>query len=874
MVHVSSSNSDRQSQDNAISPLTSISGGVDVSAKRVGVGGDVVGRDKTTDQSVHIENVTKSAIAIGAKARATLHIHEAPAPVVTALHQLKPPPSDFLGREAELATLTSTLSEGKTNIVVLHGLGGSGKTALALKLAEQVAPAYPDAQFYVDLQGLTQPLLATEVMSRVIRAYYPTSKLPDKEAELNGQYLSVLHNRRALLLLDNAANEEQVIPLIPPAGCAMIVTSRQRFVLPGQLVRHLEELSAHEARHLLLQIAPRIGDRADKIARLCGNLPLALRLAGSTLAGHPDLDLAEYAQRLADNRKRLELVEASVSLSCDLLSAELQRYWYELAIFTAPFGRAAAALEVSLKSVAEALSEFIRYSLLEWNEVDQTYHLHDLVRLFAGTHLGRIEKQAAHRRVGHYYSHDQRQRYLLDAIFHLQRGGEYEEAAQLATSNTSVIMGRRQSPTMRSLLEQFKAGQLSKPQTIAVNISLGQIYALLGEEQKARIRFRRAIAQAATLSRSSAKHLLLARAYRGIGELLEHESPLKALDSLRRGLRESAGRDPQLEADMRIKVGTILMNLEKYVAAQNSVEQGMKMLPRGPSQLRAAALLNLSEIYYRQGRARDGQQIARRALTISNQLKDDWMKLKLKINMGVNADISGSWSDALVHYQEALELAAQLGDVNHLTMLRINLGSLHMNMGDYVTANDHLQKGLDSARNHDSLKEHLVNLLCNVADLNLRQSKWQDAMPSLREAERLAKEMGLDHLLPEIYRSLAQVYLLRQESRKALILANRSVKSAEKFGDEIETGKSLRVLGRIQWTNHRPKATLVSFERSLTTLRDTEPYEAARTKVEWGRALLAADRARAMTLLREARATFEQLGAQRDRQACTLLLNG
>jgi hypothetical protein len=130
----------------------------------------------------------------------------------------------------------------------------------------------------LDLKGAsTQPLTVAEALAHVVRAYHPAAKLPDSESELRGLYLSVLNGQRALLLMDNAANAEQVEPLIPPAGCLLLVTSRQHFTVPGLAAKNLDTLSAADARDLLLTIAPRIETQADEIATLCGHLPLALR---------------------------------------------------------------------------------------------------------------------------------------------------------------------------------------------------------------------------------------------------------------------------------------------------------------------------------------------------------------------------------------------------------------------------------------------------------------------------------------------------------------------------------------------------------------------------------------------------------------------
>ena len=211
-------------------------------------------------------------------------------------------------------------------------------------LAERLKPRYPDAQFYLDLKGADkQPLSVTAALTHVIRAYHPTAKLPDSEAELRGLYMSVLEGQRALLLMDNAADKAQVEPLIPPSSCFLLVTSRQHFPLPGLFAKDLNTLPPNDARDLLLKIAPRIDDQADTLAKLCGYLPLALRLAGSALAERRTLTPADYVKRLEDAQTRLELVEASLSLSYELLSEELQRAWCALAVFPDTFDLAAAA---------------------------------------------------------------------------------------------------------------------------------------------------------------------------------------------------------------------------------------------------------------------------------------------------------------------------------------------------------------------------------------------------------------------------------------------------------------------------------------------------------------------------------------------------
>src|SRR5205085_530162 len=252
-----------------------------------------------------------------------------------------------------------------------------------------------------------QPVAVAEALSHVIRAYYPTAKLPEGVEELYALYLSVLSGQRALLLMDNARDAAQVEPLIPPDTCVLLVTSRQHFTLPGLFAKRLDTLSPEESRELLLKIAPRIGERAGEIAQLCGHLPLALRLAASALAERENLSPADYVRRLTDAKKRLELVEASLTLSYDLLSAEMQRLWRALSVFPDTFDAAAAAAvwETDADAAQDALGDLLKFSMLDFDATTTRYRLHDLTRLFADSRLSDEERSAGQiRHAAHYLS--------------------------------------------------------------------------------------------------------------------------------------------------------------------------------------------------------------------------------------------------------------------------------------------------------------------------------------------------------------------------------------------------------------------------------------------------------------------------------------
>ena len=337
------------------------------------------------------------------------------------LFQLPRPPADFTGRESELAELRAAVETGGVTISGLQGQGGVGKTALALTLAGEIAPRYPDAQIFVDLKGVSEkPLTPGEAMAHVIRAFHPDpeAKLPESEADLGGIYRNLLYGKRVLLLMDNARDAAQVRPLIPPQSCLLLVTSRQHFHLPGLKPKTLDVLPSAEAKQLLLTIAPRIDAEAEAIAKLCGYLPLALRLAASALAARVDLAPAEYARRLVSERLKLlgakdkskdESVEASINLSYGLLGQETQLRWRTLGVFPDTFDALAAATVWGMEedgaqdAAGDNLGELIQYSLLEWNDKTERYRLHDLMRDFARARLTLSERDAAARRHARHY---------------------------------------------------------------------------------------------------------------------------------------------------------------------------------------------------------------------------------------------------------------------------------------------------------------------------------------------------------------------------------------------------------------------------------------------------------------------------------------
>jgi tetratricopeptide (TPR) repeat protein len=348
--------------------------------------------------------------------------------VPLSIAQLSPPaaaqlPLDiahFTGRQAELAHLHALMAQEDVETVVISaiaGTGGVGKTALAVHLAHQLAPQFPDAQLYVNLHGYEphQRLSPAQVLDRFLRALgVPAEALPTDVDEQAALYRSVLAGKRALVVLDNASSPDQVRHLLPASPtCGVLVTSRDSLAAlvaqEGARLLDLDVLAPGEALELLSRIAgpDRIAaetEAAAEVAQLCGYLPLAVSIAGARLATRPVMRLAALAGRLRDEQHRLrELaagdleVRASFALSYRALDAEAARLFRHLGLIAGPDfapGVAAVLTEITPERAEELLEALVDAHLVEATSTPGRYRFHDLLRLYARERLHSEETDA------------------------------------------------------------------------------------------------------------------------------------------------------------------------------------------------------------------------------------------------------------------------------------------------------------------------------------------------------------------------------------------------------------------------------------------------------------------------------------------------
>ncbi|HET6409977.1 MAG TPA: NB-ARC domain-containing protein, partial [Chthoniobacteraceae bacterium] len=319
------------------------------------------------------------------------------------LRTIPPPRVDFVGRQKELEQLRDLATKGDAAIIGLKGMGGIGKTQLAYVLAAEWAMEFPDAWILLDGRGTQgQPPAPAELLSQVIVAFCPDSgaKLPDDLIQLKALYRKILSGKRALILLDNAKDTSQAAPLEPPAGNALIVTSRRSMMLAGRASVTIGEMGPDDAAKLLRDDYEKLAnDEVAELVRLCAGLPLALRLAASHLALEAaerdgEANVGAYLYALKNGRlKNLNAdaedtgeitVSETLRLSVEPLAKEEKQAWHRLAIFTSSF--CAKAAEAIAGTSQTMLNFFLRRSLLEADGADR-YKLHDLAVDYARANL-------------------------------------------------------------------------------------------------------------------------------------------------------------------------------------------------------------------------------------------------------------------------------------------------------------------------------------------------------------------------------------------------------------------------------------------------------------------------------------------------------
>jgi tetratricopeptide (TPR) repeat protein len=709
-----------------------------------------------------------------------------PAALESALHQLPPPPRDYIGREEELEQVRQAVEQGASAILI-EGLGGVGKTAFALKAAEFVMTKFPDAQLYINLRGNSERMLSpVEAMSQIVRAYLPTSKIPEDETELYSLYRSVLHNQRVLLVFDNAGTREQALPLVPPEGCLTIITSRQGVILPNQVNIHLDTLPPDDAAALLLRIAPRISGQAPVIAKLCGYLPLALRLAGSFIAERIDINPEEYAHQLSNQQQQKEMIDASISLSYAHLDAESQRLFSSLAVFADSFDReaASAVLDLNPDRTLALLSELVRYSLIEWDPNTGQYTLHNLVRLYARSRSSKIRLRTAQERHSTYYLNLLRE---IDEMY--LHGGDAVQK--------SLTLFDLEGPNIRR--GQEWAAKLANENEAAAKLCSEYPYAArhvleLRQHPSERLSW----LEAALVSSRRLKQGGLEVSHLtelGVTYLNTGESS-KAIELLQQALAISREIDDHPEQGyIQSNLGVAYVNLGDIGKAITFYEEALvmsrKVFNRRDESL---TLTNLAIAYSELGEIKKAIDLHKQSLALAREIGDRRGEGQALGNLGLAYAALGDARRAIEFHTEALVISRELGHRRGEGYGIGNLGLAYADIGEARKAIECYEQQLIITREISDRRGESI-ALGGLGNVYLDLGETGKAIEYYKQYLAIAHEIGYRRGEGCALGNLGNAYAQLGETRKAIEYHEQSLIIKRDIGDRQGEGYSLGSLG-------------------------------------------------------------------------------
>ena len=733
----------------------------------------------------------------------------------------------FTGRAEELAELdrlltaapaqTDAAGGSATSVVIsaVSGTAGVGKTALALRWAHRVRGEFPDGQLYVNLRGYDpdQPLSAGDALARFLRALgVAGADIPPEVDERAAAYRSLLDGRRMLIVLDNAATVEQVRPLLPGTPSAqVVVTSRDS--LAGLVARDgarrldLDLLPPEDAVALLgALIGERVAAEPDAAANLAGQcvrLPLALRVAAELAVTRPTTPLAALVAELADEQRRLDLLDAGgdprtavravFSWSYLHLPAEAARAFRLLGLHPGPDldPYAAAALTHTSVEQAQHLLDLLARAHLVQPAGPGRYGMHDLLRAY-GTYLAAGEDS------------EQERRRALTRLF------DHYLATASAAMDTLHPAEQHRRP---------RIGPPATPTPLVANPATARAW--LDAE-----RVTLTTVCAHTASRSWPEHTagLASTLFRYL-EVGGHYPDAVAIHTH----ALCAARDAGGEAHALTNLGVIYFRQGRYGQAVEHHQQALILFREiGDQAGEANALDNLGTVYWRQGYYPQAVEHLQRALTLSREIGDQAGEAYALDYLGAVYWRQGYYPQAVEHLQQALALSREIGDQAGEAYALDYLGLVYWRQGYCAQAAEYLQRALTLFREigHRAGEAHALNSL----GLNYRrQDRYQHATEHHQQALTLFRELGDRNGEANALDNLGSVHWRQGTYKQADEHYQQALALFREIGDQAGEARALNGVGETLHATDHPEQAHTLHTTALALASQTgDRYERAR----------------------------------------------
>jgi DNA-binding SARP family transcriptional activator len=648
-----------------------------------------------------------------------------PSPAALNAHrQLPMDIAEFTGRESELRRLCEPGPQTTVVISAIEGMAGVGKTKLAVRAAHQLVQRYPDVQLWADLHGFDSDELPADP-SAVLESFLrllgvPGGQIPESLEARAALYRDRLSGKRALVLLDNAAGENQVTPLLPgSATCMVLITSRRTLLrLDGVKSLFLDVFTPGEAVALLSRIAgaDRIDadrDAAERVAELCGHLPIAVALAAKRLARRPQWTVQDLVAQL--ERGGGLGARGVFDLSYQALPDNQRRLFRLLGLHPGEdvTAESAAALAgLTAYETADLLETLLDEHLLQQHTPGR-YGLHDLLRAYAVEQVMAAEPPPAR---------DLARRRVMDWYVH-----------------TSWHAELRLNPVRK--LEIATADPAVHPCTFADRDA-----ALLWCDTER--------ANLVAAIRDAAEHGLpehswsLAQCLWDFFNLRKHWADWIDTHTVALAAARSVG-DRSAEGRMLITLGIGLREVRRHDEAIECYQQALTIFrATGDKSRQEPTLNNLGIAYMVQGRVDDALSCYEQAAEIARELGNLHSEAVTLNNIGLLHADAGRFDLALDRYLRALKIREEIKDPYSEAILVNNIGEVHRKLLDFPEAVSYIDRALETFRAIGDLygqAEALDNLglaLDGLGDRRGAEKCWLEAVTLFEElAEPRADEV-------------------------------------------------------------------------------------------------------------------------------------
>ncbi|MEU8939066.1 BTAD domain-containing putative transcriptional regulator [Streptomyces goshikiensis] len=678
----------------------------------------------------------------------------------------------FTGRERELGRLlerAAAPADGATWIVAIDGMGGSGKTALAIRAAHRLAEAYPDGQLYIDLRGFTpgeQPRLPLSVLGALLRSLgVPGERLPEEADSRSCMWRGMLAERRMLIVLDNAADVAQVRPLLPASSNSLVlITSRTRMVeLDGCDWMSVGVMSPPDSRALVREAlgrsrTEREPEAVEALAELCGHLPLALRIATARLRNRPRWTVRHLVDRLADGTRRLDelrsgerSVEATLRLSYRAMRKEHRDAFRLLGLHPGAeidVHSAAALLGCGVREAEDVLEHLLDAHLVGQHEIGR-YAFHDLVRSFAQSPRGdddndndgdndTVETAATGRLLDHFFAvTEEACRFLypgrdaVDVPFARPTGG----LPPIGSAGEAEAYFDREYVTLLAAVARaqergFFAHAVHLARNLVFHLNARSYLSEYAQAADLAVAAARRIGDPAqlrlSLSNQTVSRAKLGRFREGIAAASE------ALD-----IAVSLG-DRHGEAYCRDLLGMLHSCLGHLAAGRSHLERAVELYREaGSNRQETYALCNLSSVYTWLGRHREAASAAERAVAISRRLGARNEEISALNDLAIARLATRDHSAARSAAEQALELSdeSRMPENLALTLALAADASLHLGRTRQAVAHADRAYGLIRAKG-TALRQAVVENI--LGDVHCRRGEFDRALALHESAYELA----------------------------------------------------------------------------------------------------------------------------------------